>query len=136
MIKREKILDIMNAQALHVAEVGYPRDNICIHENSTPDDFDWMIRNRDFVQNPKPFPNGGIIDKNKMHVFYVETVGGEGMGDYYSTVYVIEHPDFDGPVYIQYTGHYDSWNGVDWYTPFTIVEPVQVMVTQFREVQQ
>lgn len=68
---------------------------------------------------------------------YFDQEGGEGEGEYYHIIMKIEHP-VDGVAYLKYNGQYDSWNGVEWeyYPNPTLVEPVEVTVTQFAPVKE
>lgn len=73
------------------------------------------------------------IDPTKVFVEHVETIGGEDEGSYFAEIYKIDHPT-KGSGYIEYTGSYDSWNGVDWsYGKVLMVKPVEVLVTQYAE---
>jgi hypothetical protein len=52
----------------------------------------------------------------------------EGGGEYSE---VVRHfKKFD--IYVRQTGHYSSYNGTDWYNDFTIVKPVEKMVTFYK----
>lgn len=44
---------------------------------------------------------------------HIEQEGGEGEGEYWHVVYKVAHPKY-GDVFVKVTGHYDSWNGVDY----------------------
>lgn len=45
--------------------------------------------------------------------------GGEGEGEYYHIVYRIKREGYED-TFIKFVGHYDSWNGVEWYNDFEI----------------
>lgn len=57
--------------------------------------------------------------------------GGEGEGDYYHVVLKIERYGYDD-TYIKYVGHYDSWNGTEWYDTFNVVRPKEITVTVYE----
>lgn len=61
----------------------------------------------------------------------VEDIGGyEGAGEYMAKVYhFVEHD-----VYLKMEGYYSSWDGSEWESGFTHVEPKEVMVIQYKEV--
>lgn len=71
------------------------------------------------------------IDSSKIYVDDESSFGGEGEGETYWKIYKIDHP-VHGLGYIKYQGQYDSWNGVEWDDP-NMVTPVQVMVTQYKD---
>lgn len=52
----------------------------------------------------------------------------EGGGDYSMVVRHFKNLD----VYIRQTGYYSSYNGTDWNNDFTIVKPVEKMITVFE----
>lgn len=70
-------------------------------------------------------------DKSKLFVFEEDQAGGEGCGDEYTYVFKIIHPEH-GTGYIRYSGYYDSWSGTNWDSNEpTMVEPREVVVTQY-----
>jgi hypothetical protein len=64
-------------------------------------------------------------------VEFVESFGGEGMGDVTWIVFKV------GDRYFQKTGSYDSWNGTDWeYGTLKEVEQVEVTVKQWHDLKE
>lgn len=63
---------------------------------------------------------------------HVESIGGEGEGDFYQDVWSVTFPDGD-VVLVALEGEYNSWAGVYWdSTELKIVEPVQVTYTEYK----
>lgn len=59
--------------------------------------------------------------------------GGEGEGDSYGLIVEIQNKDTGMSTYVSYSGHYDSWNGVDWdYGDISLVSPYQKTTTCWR----
>jgi hypothetical protein len=62
-----------------------------------------------------------------------EEGGYEGGGEHAEHVFKVTNPALDGfvPFYFRTVGFYSSYNGTDWNDSFTIVEPREVVVTQY-----
>lgn len=61
------------------------------------------------------------------------TGGGEGEGEYADVVFRVAS-SYEGAtdaLHFRITGRYDSWNGTEWDGDFDIVEPREVLVTQW-----
>lgn len=67
----------------------------------------------------------------KTGLVHVQSWGGEDEGSSYGHVVSFE---VDGEtVYLKLTGHYDSWNGVDWdYGSVNLVKPVERTVVFYE----
>lgn len=71
------------------------------------------------MNNTEEFGEAPIVD---------ETGDCEGGGDYSMIVRHFKNLD----VYVKQTGFYSSYNGTDWNKDFTIVKPVEKMITVFE----
>jgi len=60
----------------------------------------------------------------------VEHEGGEGEGEYIHKVFNITSSSGLN-LNVRVTGHYDSWNGTDWYDDWTFVNKRKVIVDKF-----
>ncbi len=58
--------------------------------------------------------------------------GGEGMGDTKYMVFSFAHETKpDEKTYIKFNGYYDSWNGTEWESGFSITHPQEVTVIEW-----
>lgn len=67
----------------------------------------------------------GVFPKEVISL--VDHFGGEDCGSTYWTVYKVIREGFED-TYIRFNGHYDSWNGTEWYDEFDVVTPVKKIV--------
>lgn len=73
------------------------------------------------------------IDEKMFKFTQVEQSGGEGQGDTYYVIVGISAEDEE--YLLKYEGWYDSWNGTSWDDQsISLVEPVQVQVTQYHNI--
>lgn len=73
--------------------------------------------------------NHKLTEQDKNRVVHVETEGGEDCGSYYHIILKVRDDESGEEVYVRWVGHYDSWNGTDWYNDPEIVTPINKVVT-------
>lgn len=69
--------------------------------------------------------SSGILPKDV--ISEVDQYGGEDCGSTYYIVYKIVREGF-ADTFIKFDGHYDSWNGTEWYREFSVVTPRKRLV--------
>ena len=60
--------------------------------------------------------------------------GGEGEGEHVERVFAIYAPGNETLGYMRVTGFYQSYNGTDYNDDWTLVEPREVVVTQYFDI--
>lgn len=76
----------------------------------------------------KWYPEKGLTQTDIDRVVHIETQGGEDCGSYYHVIIKVRDDESGEEAYVCWVGHYDSWNGTDWYNDPEIVTPVKKMV--------
>lgn len=106
--------------------------NDCLGDDSetvddAKDDFDWSNGNNieELIQATYGDETLGVFPKEVVQS--VDSYGGEDCGSTYWIVFKVVREGFDD-TYIKFDGHYDSWNGTEWYEEFEIVNPVKKVV--------
>ena len=71
------------------------------------------------------------LDEYGIYELVYSEGGGEGEGEHVDRVYKVTiGTEF---LYLRRTGHYDSYNGIDWNNDWAVVYPREVVVTQYFE---
>lgn len=113
---------IMQEQIDYLATTDYPYKI----------DLDVYTQNGDSVEDSLCLGSYSIkeynLDLNKIYLTLEDQRGGEDQGSCYHRILKIDHPIY-GVGYIKYAGHYDSWNGTEWYNDPEMVTPVEKVVT-------
>ena len=125
----EKVYEILDKQAtLLGAKIPNRQNGSCIEDELALGD--WAI---DYYQKKLGIT---LTEQDKQRVVYIETQGGEDCGSYYHIILKVRDDESGEEAYVKWVGHYDSWNGTDWYNDPEIVTPVKkiVEVTEWHTV--
>lgn len=76
----------------------------------------------------KYHPDAGFTEDDFDTITLFEQEGGEDQGSYYAMIFKVKDKTNNEECFVRYVGHYDSWNGTDWYNEPEIVTPTKRMV--------
>ena len=115
----EKVFEILDA---HAEKVGYK----IVEDRCNGDSFNSLVVTSSTL---KYYPDKGLTQQDIDRVVLVDQEGGEDEGSYYPIILKVKDDETCEEVYVRWVGHYDPWNGTDWYNDPEIVKPVEKVVT-------
>jgi len=70
-------------------------------------------------------------ESEKYEIETVDSYGWEGQGEEYWFINKITNTETKEVIYVKFSATYNSWDNNQWDSEFDIVEPKEVMVTQY-----
>lgn len=122
---KEYLLSFLNEENLDRYNDRLIDDSESVEE--AKENFDWTNGNNieELIQVTYSDTTYGVFPREIVE--FVDGYGGEDCGSTYWIVFKVVREGFED-TYIKFDGHYDSWNGTEWYSEFEIVNPVKKIV--------